>query len=141
MTPTHRSILGLDVGAKRVGVSIASLAARLPRPLTTLNWDDYFYEDLNKIIVREAVSALVIGLPRGLEGQQTTQTYAIHTFTEELREHIELPIHMQDEALTSRQAKEELEARGKSYKKADIDALAATYILQDFLNDNPEVRA
>ena len=45
---------------------------------------------------------------------------------------------MQDEALTSHHAEEELEARGKPYERGDIDALAATYIVQDWLDGHPE---
>jgi RNase H-fold protein (predicted Holliday junction resolvase) len=42
---------------------------------------------------------------------------------------------MQDEAATSRQAESELQARGKPYSKEDIDALSATYILEDFISE------
>ncbi len=45
---------------------------------------------------------------------------------------------MQDEAVTSKHAEAELESRGKPYERGDIDALAATYILQDWLAENPE---
>jgi putative Holliday junction resolvase len=134
---TNTSILALDVGAKRVGVALASSVARLPHPLTTLNAADGFYEALNQIIVDEAVDTIVVGLPRGLEGQHTAQTQAVEDFTAELRSRVTVPIYQQDEALTSQKAEEELEARGGTYQKGDIDALAATYILEDFLTSLP----
>ena len=133
MPATPSSIIALDVGAKRVGVAVTTLVARLPRPLQTLERGDNFFTELKKIIDSEAVNLIVVGLPRGLQGQHTKQTQAIEDFTEELKQHSSLAIHFQDEALTSHKAEEELEARGKAYKKADIDALAATYILNDFL--------
>jgi putative Holliday junction resolvase len=73
-------------------------------------------------------------LPRGLDGQETTQTKIVEAFIYQLKSKIDLPIHIQDEAVTSKQAEAELQARGQGYNKEDIDALAATYILQDWLS-------
>ena len=133
MPVIHRSILALDVGAKRIGVAIASMEARLPHPLITLDWDDTFFPALENIIDVEGVGKIVVGFPRGMQGQHTAQTSAIETFVNELRQHVALPIHMQDEALTSKHAETELRAKGRPYDKAAVDALAATYILEDFL--------
>jgi putative pre-16S rRNA nuclease len=129
------SILALDVGEKRVGVAIASSIARLPRPLVTLGRGDDFVKKLQTVIEGENVTVLVVGLPRGLSGQHTAQTAAVESFTHELRRLIDLPIHFQDEAVTSKKAEAELQARGKPYQPGDIDALAATYILEDYLSD------
>lgn len=134
-----QSVVGLDVGAQRVGVAVASLTARLPRPLVTLSNDDNFFSSLERLVSDERAAALVVGYPRGMQGQHTAQTQVIEDFCEELRGRIDLPLHFQDEAVTSRQAEAELQARGKDYNKADIDALAATYILDDFLNEHPEL--
>lgn len=133
MAPAPSSVLGLDVGAQRIGVAAASLAAGLARPLTTLRNDDGFLPALRKIIETENAELLVVGLPRGLDGQHTDQTRAVETFTDELRQNCDLPVHFQDEAVTSKQAEAELQSRGKPYERGDIDALAATYILEDWL--------
>lgn len=138
MLTAHKSVLGLDVGNKRIGIAVASLAARLPRPLVTLEWNDDFFKALDDIIRSEDAGALVVGLPRNLEGEHTGQTKAVESFTDKLREHSDLPVDLQDEALTSKHAEDELEARGKPYQRGDIDALAATYILQDWLSEHPE---
>lgn len=135
---THKSVLGLDVGGKRIGIAVVSLDARLPRPLVTLEWNDGFFTSLDKVIKDEEAGALVVGLPRNLEGEPTAQTESTNDFIGKLREHVGLPIHTQDEAMTSKKAEAELEARGKPYEKGDIDALAATYILQDWLVENPK---
>ncbi|HMH31362.1 MAG TPA: Holliday junction resolvase RuvX [Methylomirabilota bacterium] len=141
MTPTTSSVLALDVGAKRIGVAVASFEARLPRPVTTLIFDDQFFTALKKIVAEENVTRLVIGFPRGLQGQHTSQTDAIEAFAKEIKEHLPLPTDFQDEALTSKHAEDELRGRGKPYAKADIDALAATYILDDWLAEYKEVVA
>lgn len=139
MPPANSSILALDVGAKRVGVAIASTAARLPRPLTTLGVDDNFSDSLRKIIETENVLSLVVGFPRDMSGQATGQTKAVEDFVAQLKQEYDLPIHFQDESVTSKQAEAELQARRKTYAKGDIDALAATYILQDFLAEHKEL--
>lgn len=138
MPAAAKSVLGLDVGGKRIGVAVASLAARLPRPLTTLAWNDAFFAKLVDIMKAEDAAMLVVGLPRGMQGQRTAQTEMVETFVQELRRHCSLPIHLQDEALTSHKAKAELAARGKAYNKGDVDALAATYILEDWLAEHAE---
>ncbi len=139
MSLSPKSVLALDVGATRIGVAVASFPARLPRPLITLNWDDTFFPTLQTIAEVEGVRALVVGFPRGMQGQHTAQTTAIETFTQQLREHFPLPIHMQDEALTSKYAEAELKARGRPYDRGDIDALAATYILNDWLGEHKDL--
>ena len=134
-----RSVLALDVGDKRVGIAAGSLAARLPRPLTTLERGSDFFDRLQHIITEEEAGLLVVGLPRNLSGQPTAQTRATEAFASEIAVHTHLPMRFQDEALTSQKAEQELESRGKPFGRGDIDALAAAYILEDFFHDNPTV--
>jgi putative holliday junction resolvase len=134
---TPSTILALDVGERRIGVAIASMVARLPSPLTTLQRSPQTPQDIQRLVADEHASALVLGLPRGLDGQHTSQTVAVEHFAAELQNIVSVPMHWQDEAVTSRKAEAELQARGKPYQKGDIDALSATYILEDFLRDNP----
>src|SRR5438552_1693333 len=133
MQPTHSSTLALDVGTVRIGVAIARADTKLAVPLLTLPNDDTFARELQKIIADETVIQLVIGLPRGMEGQDTAQTSYARDFGASLAAKVGLPVHFQDEALTSQKAEQELQTRGKAYTKEDIDALSATYILEDFL--------
>jgi putative holliday junction resolvase len=135
MPATPKAILALDVGSRRIGVAVASLPARLPRPLITLERDDSLFPALQNIAEVEGAIALIVGFPRGMQGQRTAQTTAIEEFTDELRRHFALPVHFQDESLTSKHAEDELRARGRPYDRGDIDALAATYILEDWLHE------
>lgn len=141
MPTTPDTILALDVGDKRVGVARASLTARLAQPVTTLERGDGFFEELREIISSQQVCRLVAGLPRGLDGQATAQTALTEQFVEQLRDEIDLPVELQDEALTSRKAEAELQRRGKTYQRADVDALAATFILEDYLTARPASQA
>jgi putative Holliday junction resolvase len=138
--PSPNNLLALDVGTKRIGVALASSIARMPHPLMTLDADaEDLLTQLAAIIKAEDVGLLVVGLPRGLEGQETAQTTLVRDFAASLAQ-FQLPVAFQDEALTSRKAEAELEARGRPYAKGDIDALAATYILEDYLLNQPETR-
>ncbi len=134
-TNNDSAILALDVGAARIGVASATMPAKIACPLTYLPNHEGIVEDIVKLVKDHQATALVVGLPRGLDGQETAQTNAIQEFVAKLKPSLDVPIHMQDEALTSRQAEIELEARGKAYTKGDIDALAACYILTDFINE------
>jgi putative Holliday junction resolvase len=134
MQTSVTTIVALDVGAQRIGVARANSIARIASPLTTLQHTDQVLSDIAALLKQEQADELVVGLPRGLEGQETDQTRTIRQFVAELQDHLTLPIHLQDEALTSVKAEKELEARRKPYAKGDIDALAATYILSDYLD-------
>ncbi len=128
------TVLALDIGTKKIGVARANLIARIAEPLTTLPNDDNFNDVLAKIISDQNASLLVVGLPRGLDGQDTDQTRYVRRFLDNLR--VDIPIHFQDEALTSVNAEQKLASQKKSFVKGDIDAQAASIILEDYLVEN-----
>lgn len=127
------NLLAFDVGERRIGVAAASRVARLARPLTVITNDESVRDEIAKLIKSEGADTLIVGLPRSLQGEDTGQTRIIRAFAADLKRATGLEVILQDEALTSRQAEAELRARGKQFAKGDIDALAATYILEDYL--------
>jgi putative Holliday junction resolvase len=131
-------IVALDVGAKRIGVASAGIIARLASPLTTLIVTGTVFEDISNILAQETAALLVVGLPRGLDSQETEQTKTVRAFVADLKKQLTIPVVWQDEALTSVKSEEELRSKKSSYKREDIDALAATYILEDYLSNNAE---
>ena len=124
--------MALDVGDQRIGVAVASLASRLPQPHGVVLRSATTLRELQDIINREQVERVVVGLPRGLQGQDTAQTTKTRDFAKELADQLAVPIEFQDEALSSQRAETVL-ARHPSHKKGEVDALAASYILDDFL--------
>ncbi len=130
------TILALDVGSARIGLATASAATRLASPMGALHNTETAMRDLKDICSKEHVTQLVIGLPRNMAGQDTGQTAFVRDFGEQVERVLGLPMHWQDEAVTSVRAEEELRSRSKPYSKEDIDALAATYILEDYLHEN-----
>ena len=133
MSASTQSILALDIGDRRIGVALADTVARLPQPLTVINRGRDCIDQIKHLVQQHAAVKLVAGLPRGLDGQQTEQTRLTLAFIAELKSLISVPLELQDEALTSVLAEKELAGRRASYTRADIDALAAAYILQDYL--------
>lgn len=132
-----KSVLALDLGEKRIGVAIASYAAKLPAPLVTLPNDSTLVPKLEGIIKEHNIDMLVIGLPRNLDGENTRQTEVIKTMAGKLKSDLKLPVALQDEALSSVRAREDIERkRGQVYDKAEVDKLAACYILEDYLADS-----
>ncbi|HSX15749.1 MAG TPA: Holliday junction resolvase RuvX [Candidatus Saccharimonadales bacterium] len=132
-------VLALDYGNKRVGVAIAHTVARLPRPLTTLPNSETLLDDIRELAAKEAAGLVVVGLPRGMDGGYTEQTRAAERFAQQLAASLQVPVELADETLTSVDAEASL--AGKSYTKADIDALAAAHILERYLADHPASEA
>lgn len=126
-----QEFLGVDVGQARVGIARGNSGARLAQPLKTVSAGQAVSE-LLKLAAENHTSALVVGLPRGLDGNETAQTHSVRQWVKDLAGQTSLPIYWQDEALTSKQA----ENQGPEPAVGN-DAVAAAIILQDFL-DSPE---
>jgi len=137
-------VVGLDVGEKRVGVAVSDISATLARPLSVLRSAGLDIDALD-IVAREiarlaqeedGVSAIVVGLPRHLDGTPSDMTPRVEKFAQQLRAKVSLPVTLQDERLSSREAESRLAVRDKDWRsrKARLDAAAAAVILQDYLD-------
>lgn len=132
---SSQTLICLDVGEKRIGVAVADTGVRIAIPLATVLVDGSEIESIAKIANFENASKIVVGYPRNQSGEATAQTNFVELFTKKL-EYLELPIVFQDESLTSVIAEQRLIASKKPYTKGDIDAQAATIILQDYIEAN-----
>lgn len=126
------SLLGLDVGEKRIGVALADSGIRIAVAHTTLSVDGHELEAITQFVKEYHVQTMVIGYPRNQSGEPTAQTTFVEAFAQKLKD-IPATIVFQDESLTSVIAEERLKAQGKLYEKGDIDAAAAAIILQDYI--------
>ena len=127
---TPQEFLGVDVGSARVGIARGSSLARLAEPLKTVSTQEVIAE-LKTLAADHLAAAVVVGLPRNLEGNDTAQTQLIRDWVSEAKNHINLPFFWQDEALTT------VKAESIGVNNHSVDAQAAAIILQDFL-DTPE---
>lgn len=128
------NIIALDVGTKRIGVAFADEKTPIAIPLETVEVNGDEVRTIAEIIKARNVQMVVVGYPRNQAGNPTQQTGFAEEFASHIRDYAE--VFFQDESLTSVMAEESLRASGKPYSKADIDALAATIILQDYLEQN-----
>lgn len=138
MVTNPKIILALDIGERRIGMAIARSDTRLPQPQGAIEKNEDWLDTLRRHVAEHQAEVLVVGLPRGLDGQETSQTAAVRAVSEQLKA-LDLPLFLQDEAVTSVKAEQELKDRGVRYNKANVDALAAVYILDDFLHQHTEV--
>ena len=127
-------IIGLDIGTKRIGVARADSTTRIAVPSGFITVDGTEWQEIEKLAKLYSTNWFVLGLPRSNEGNETKQSQYVRSFAKELLEKIpNAKIRFQDESLTSVEAEDRLKARKKNYEKGEIDAEAATIILQDFL--------
>lgn len=129
----NRAIIALDVGTKRIGVAISDGVVNIARPLTVVLVDGKELDRILEIVSSEQAVTIVIGYPRNQAGESTAQTRLVEGFKERLEKLIDINIEYQDESLTSVIAEDRLRSAGHTYGKGDIDAEAATVILQDYL--------
>lgn len=129
---SSRTLVGLDVGEKRIGVAVADIGIRIAVPFETVEVDGSEIEQIAQVVMKEAAGKIVVGYPRNQAGEPTTQTDYVEQFAKRL-ETLEVDIVFQDESLTSVMAEQRLAAYKRPYSKGDIDAQAATIILQDYL--------
>lgn len=136
------SYIALDIGEKRIGVALCDAQTPFPAPLTTLVASRQLAAEVASLLRRHKVVGVVVGYPRNQQGEITPQTKRVEHIVGLLNIPREIPVYFQDESLTSVKAEEELRRRKKPYEKADVDALAATLILEDFVQQQlPQLRA
>jgi putative Holliday junction resolvase len=128
----NSTILALDVGEKRIGVALADPTVRIAVAYDTLAVDGGEYTSIARIVADEHVDTIVVGYPRNQSGEPTQQTAFVEQFVTGLSQE-QTTIAFQDESLTSVKAEEILNRQRRPYRKEDIDSLAASLILQDYL--------
>lgn len=129
---SKESLVCLDVGEKRIGVAVADSGVRIAIPYDTIDVDGDELVAIAKIIDSENADVLVVGYPRNQSGEATAQTEYVENFAKQV-EHMTSKLVFQDESLTSVLAEQRLKDQGGNYTKADIDAQAASIILQDYI--------
>ena len=129
---TNKSFVALDVGEKRIGVAVGDSGVRIAVPFLTIDVDGSEIEQIARIVIDEKADTVVVGYPRNQSGEATAQTAYVEQFAGKLTD-IAPSLVFQDESLTSVLAEQRLQSYKKPYSKGDIDALAATMILQDYM--------
>jgi putative Holliday junction resolvase len=130
--------MALDVGDRRIGVAVSDPTGLIARPVTVVRRTSRAadFARFAEIAEAHAVDALVIGLPLNMDGTEGAQAAWVRDYGTAAAEALDLPLQFWDERLTTEEAKDVLRAQGKRPRehKAWIDAIAASVILQSFLN-------
>lgn len=130
--------LGIDYGAKRIGLAVSDPLGIIACPLTTLyrKAASAWWEELKMIIAEKEVATIVVGYPLTMKGTVSKQTEEVDQFIVELESRISLPVKRYDERLSSVAARKALVMQGikTGHQKGAVDQTAAAIFLQDYLD-------
>lgn len=135
--PSPGRVLGLDVGARRIGLAVSDPLGITAQGLETLHRKNkkHDFAHLHRVIREYMVQEIVVGLPLRMSGIEGAQAEKIHAFAGDLRKHFKLPVHLWDERLTSAEANRLLRETDLSTEKRGqaVDRMAAMLILQGWM--------
>jgi putative holliday junction resolvase len=138
--------LGIDHGQSKIGLALGDNEANFSLPYKIIKTEDFF-NVINNILEEENIDEIVLGLPKNLDNEDTQQTAVVYDFLNKLKEQVKLPIHLEDERMTSimgkgMQGKYLREDSRKENRKdklkiySDEDASSAALILETYLKKN-----
>lgn len=135
MTARAETLLAFDYGEKHIGVAVGQTLTGTANPLESIrvrrahpDWGA-----ISRIVATWQPDALVVGLPLNMDGSEQTVTGRARRFGNQLLGRYRLPVHLVDERLTTREARDRLASEGRT---GDEDhPVAAQIILESWLND------
>ena len=136
--PESGRIVALDIGTKRVGVAVCDEMQITTRPVYTLKragWKKLL-KQIASILEEFDAGALVLGLPYNFDGTESEMSQEARRLARNFSLSLPIPVFLQDERVSSIDAKNKLYEQGNSFKEIlkKIDAEAAAIILSDFID-------
>jgi putative holliday junction resolvase len=131
-------ILGLDVGDKKIGVSLSDPTLAIAQGLKLYRRAS-LAEDLKefkRIVTEHEVDEIVIGLPRDLSGKIGTRAQSVMDLADKIRESIDIPVNLWDERFSTNEAHRIFDMAEVRHKKRKpyLDIMASQIILQGYLD-------
>jgi putative Holliday junction resolvase len=131
-------ILAIDYGAKRVGVAVSDPTGTLATGLPTLERrsGERLRDAITRLVSEHDVGEVLMGLPLNMSGTSGPRADEVRRFADELRQHLEIPVTLWDERLSTVRAQRVLRERGVKARagKKHVDRVAAVLILQNYLD-------
>lgn len=136
--PARERVLAIDYGERRIGLAVSDPDFDFVSGLPTIDrteLEDSPVAEIGKIVEREGVDRIVLGIPYTMEGTEGEAARAARAFEARLVDALDLPVEEWDERLTSQAAKRALRETGHSERemKGKIDQLAAVLMLEGYL--------
>lgn len=135
--PPKGRIIGIDPGTKRVGVAVCDELRVTTRPVEVITRESWkkLLERVKNIVAEYDAVAVVIGLPLESDGSESPMSAEARDMARKFRLSLDVPVFLQDERVTSYEAKSRLWGRGIDPRDARrmVDGEAASIILADFL--------
>ncbi len=130
--------LGLDFGSKTLGIALSDETATIASSLKVIRYIDTseLIKELKIIMGEFNIKAIVLGFPINMNGSSSTRSVETIEFRNKIQRELKIKVHLQDERFSTVEAEKILisgKIRRKNRKKV-IDSIAATIILQTFLN-------
>ena len=136
--PVKARLIGVDLGAKTIGLAISDIERRLASPLKTLRRTAFARDAdaLTAILAEFDIAGIVLGLPLDLDGRDSPRAQSTRAFARNLAKQTDLPIVFWDERFSTAVVTRSLIANDVSRaKRAEVvDKMAAAYILQGALD-------
>lgn len=141
-------VLGFDFGMKYIGVAVGQDITKTAQPLTSLYARDGVphWKEIQTIITDWAPTIMVVGIPLNMDGSEQTITLAARRFSEKLKKHFPLPVHLVDERLSTWQAKERMaeyqeqglhkKSKNKKQEYTILNATAAAILVEQWFSEN-----
>lgn len=133
--------LGIDYGDRRIGIAVSDDGQEVvfPRDYISNTGNEEVIQKIKALCEQEKISLIVVGLPLNMEGEDSEQTRKVRIFTDHLKEVVDAEIVLHDERLTTRRSDVILTSINKrsnreEAKKEEIDSIAASLILQNYLD-------
>ena len=134
-----QTLLGLDFGDKTIGIAVSDKSKTIATPIITIKRKGILkdIEKLLSILEEYDVGGIILGLPLSLDGRENERTKKARKFAQELKKCKDIKIAFQDERYSSDVIYKELRKNSisKDKIKKKIDQMAASYILQGFLDN------
>lgn len=131
-----QTVLAFDFGTNSIGCAVGQSITGTAQGLSAFKAQDGIpnWEQIGKVIAQWQPDLLVVGLPLNMDGTEQPLTQRAKKFANCLNGRFNLPVELQDERLTTVEAKSEIFARGgfKALKKGKVDAISACLILESW---------
>jgi putative Holliday junction resolvase len=134
---TFSRILGVDYGARRIGIAVTDPLRIIAKGVVVLENGPTLIAELRRLVEEYEVTEIVVGMPYTLKGEVGPKAQEVERFIARLEGELHLQVTRFDERFSSRTARETMIAMGVGKKKrrikGNIDMMAAALILQEYL--------